>query len=54
MVLNVGTLSLMGGSSIQSQTQSFTPGLGHGGNVTIQGLQGAGQRGRVGCPLRWQ
>ena len=42
VVLNVGTLSLMGGSSIQSQSQTFTPGLGQGGNVTIQGLQGAG------------
>ena len=42
VVLNVGTVSLMGGSSIQSQSQNFTPGLGQGGNVTIQGLQGAG------------
>jgi filamentous hemagglutinin family protein len=43
VVLNVGTLSLMGGSSIQSQSQTFTPeGLGQGGNVTIQGLEGAG------------
>ena len=43
VVLNVGTVSLMGGSSIQSQSQTFTPeGLGQGGNVTIQGLQGAG------------
>ena len=43
VVLNVGTLSLMGGSSIQSQSQTFTPeGLGQGGNVTIQGLKGAG------------
>ena len=42
MVLNVGTVSLMGGSSILSQSQNFTPGLGQGGNVTIQGLQGAG------------
>jgi large exoprotein involved in heme utilization and adhesion len=41
VVLNVGTLSLMVGSSIQSQSQSVTPGLGQGGNVTIQGLQGA-------------
>ena len=32
----------MGGSSIQSQSQNFTPGLGQGGNVTIQGLEGAG------------
>ena len=43
VVLNVGTLSLMGGSSIQSQSQTFTPeGLGQGGNVIIQGLEGAG------------
>ena len=40
VVLNVGTVSLMGGSSIQSLSQSVTPGLGHG-NVTIQGLPGA-------------
>jgi filamentous hemagglutinin family protein len=48
VVLNVGTVSLMGGlmggSSIQSSSQihNFTPGLGQGGNVTIQGLGGAG------------
>jgi filamentous hemagglutinin family protein len=44
VVLNVGTVSLMGGSSIQSSSQmhNFTPGLGQGGNVTIQGLEGAG------------
>ena len=42
VVLNVGTVSLMGGSSMPSQSTSFTPGLGHGGNVTIQGLKGAG------------
>jgi filamentous hemagglutinin family protein len=41
VVLNVGTLSLMDGSSIQSQSSSVTPGLGQGGNVTIQGLPGA-------------
>jgi len=41
MALNVGTLILTGGSIIKSQSQSFTSGLGHGGNVTIQGLQGA-------------
>jgi large exoprotein involved in heme utilization and adhesion len=39
--LNVGTVRLMGGSSIQSLSQNFTPGLGQGGNVTIQGLPGA-------------
>ncbi len=37
VVLSVGKVSLMGGSSIASQNSSFTPGLGHG-NVTIQGL----------------
>ena len=44
VVLNVGTVSLMGGSSIQSSSQmhNVTPGLGQGGNVTIQGLEGAG------------
>lgn len=44
MVLNVGTVSLMGGSSIESSSEmhNFTPGLGQGGNVTIQGLEGAG------------
>jgi filamentous hemagglutinin family protein len=40
VVLSVREVSLKGGSSIQSQSQSSTPGLGHG-NVTIQGLQGA-------------
>ncbi len=44
VVLNVGTLRLLGGSSIESSSQihNFTPGLGQGGNVTIQGLEGAG------------
>ena len=44
VVLNVGTVSLLGGSSIESSSQihNFTPGLGQGGNVTIQGLEGAG------------
>ncbi|MEK6763509.1 MAG: filamentous hemagglutinin N-terminal domain-containing protein [Nitrospirota bacterium] len=42
VVLNVGTVSLTGGSSIRSESQNFTPGLGQGGNVTIQGLEGAG------------
>jgi filamentous hemagglutinin family protein len=44
VVLNVGKVSLMGGSSIESfsQMHNFTPGLGQGGNVTIQGLEGAG------------
>jgi filamentous hemagglutinin family protein len=44
VVLNVGTVSLMGGSAIQSfsQIHNFAPGLGQGGNVTIQGLEGAG------------
>lgn len=41
VVLSAREVSLMGGSSIQSQSESATPGLGHG-NVTIQGLQGAG------------
>ena len=40
VVLSAREVSLMGGASIQSQSQSFTPGLGHG-NVTIQGLPGA-------------
>ena len=32
--------AFMGGSSIQSQSQTVTPdGLGQGGNVTIQGLR---------------
>ena len=44
VVLNVGTVSLMGASLIESSSQihNFTPGLGQGGNVTIQGLEGAG------------
>jgi len=44
VILNVGTVSLMGGSSIESSSQihNATPGLGQGGNVTIQGLEGAG------------
>jgi filamentous hemagglutinin family protein len=44
VVLNVGTVRLLGGSSIESSSQihNFTPGLGQGGNVTIQGLEGAG------------
>ena len=44
VVLNVGTVSLLGGSSIESfsQIHNSTPGLGQGGNVTIQGLEGAG------------
>ena len=44
VILNVGTISLMGGSSIESSSQmhNATPGLGQGGNVTIQGLEGAG------------
>jgi filamentous hemagglutinin family protein len=37
--LNVGTLTLTGGSTIQSQSFNFTPGLGQGGNITIQGMQ---------------
>ncbi|BFU95961.1 MAG: protein of unknown function [Nitrospira sp.] len=41
IVLNVGTASFMGGSSILSQSQSPTA-SGHGGNVTIRGLQGSG------------
>jgi len=42
VVLNVETVSLMGGGSfINSISQSPTPGLGHGGNVIIQGLPGA-------------
>ena len=40
VVLNVETASLLGGSSIQSQTQNFTPESGQGGNVTIHGLPG--------------
>ena len=35
VVLNVGTVRLMDGASIQTQSQSFTPGFGRGGNVTI-------------------
>lgn len=44
LILNVGTVSLMGGSSIDasSQLHNFTPGLGQGGNMTIRGLEGAG------------
>ena len=42
VVLNVGTVSLMDGASIQTFSSNFTPGLGQGGNVTIQGLEGAG------------
>ena len=44
VVLNVGKVSLVGGSSIESSSQmhNFTSGLGQGGNVTIQGLEGAG------------
>ncbi|TKB59021.1 MAG: filamentous hemagglutinin N-terminal domain-containing protein [Nitrospira sp.] len=44
VILNVGTVSLMGGSSIESSSQmhNATPGLGQGGNVTIQGLEGSG------------
>ena len=50
VVLNVEKLSLMGGSQILSISQTLvpesgaglSPGLGHGGNVTIQGLQGVG------------
>lgn len=44
VVLNVGTISLLGGSSIEtsSQIHNFTPGLGQGGNITIRGLEGAG------------
>ena len=42
VVLNVGTGSLTGGASILSQTENSTPGAGVGGNVIIQGLQGAG------------
>lgn len=38
LVLNVGTVSLLGGSSIESSSQ----GVGQGGNVTIQGLEGTG------------
>ncbi len=38
VVLNVGTVSLLGGSSIESSSQ----GLGQGGHVTIQGLEGTG------------
>lgn len=38
MVLNMGTVSLLGGSSIESSSQ----GLGQGGNVTIQGFEGTG------------
>ena len=42
VVLNMGTVSLMGRSSIVSQSsQTLAPGLGHGGNVTIQGLPDA-------------
>ncbi|UVT14835.1 MAG: filamentous hemagglutinin N-terminal domain-containing protein [Nitrospira sp.] len=40
VVLSVRAVQLMGGSSIQSQSQNFTPGLGQGGNVTIQGPSG--------------
>ena len=40
-VLSAREVSLMGGSLIESQSLSATPGLGHG-NLTIQGLQGAG------------
>ena len=39
--LNVGTLTLMDFALIQSLSQTFSPGFGHGGNVTIQGLPGA-------------
>ena len=44
VVLNVGAVSLMGRSSIESisQIHNSTTGLGQGGNVTIQGLEGAG------------
>ena len=42
VALNVGTLRLMEGASIQTLSQSFTPEFDRGGNVTIQGLQGAG------------
>lgn len=38
LVLNVGTVSLLDGSSIESSSQ----GVGQGGNVTIQGLEGTG------------
>lgn len=41
VTLNLGTARLLGGSSILSQTQNFTPGLGQGGNVTLQGHLGA-------------
>ncbi len=41
VALNVGTATLTGGSSIQSSSQIFTPGLGQGGQVSIQGLPGA-------------
>ncbi len=41
VALNVGTATLTGGSSIQSSSQVFTPGLGQGGQVSIQGLPGA-------------
>lgn len=40
--LNVNKLTLMDAALIQSQSQTFSPGFGQGGNVTIQGLQGAG------------
>ena len=42
VILNVGTGSLLGAASILGQTTNFTPEGGQGGNVIIQGLQGAG------------
>ena len=41
VVLSAREVSLRDGSLLESQSLSATPGLGHG-NVTIQGLQGAG------------
>jgi hypothetical protein len=41
VTVNVGRLSLTDGASIQSQAQNFTA-EGPGGNMIIQGLQGAG------------
>ena len=40
--LNVGRLALMDGTLIQSLTGTSSLGFGQGGNVTVQGLQGAG------------
>jgi len=42
LTLNVSKLTLTDVATIQSQSVTFSPGFGQGGNVTVQGLQGAG------------